>query len=138
MVKEAKSRKSLHKLLLVLLKSIPVLMVILDVANTVIGFFGYECIWISYVGGVSLLPLLFIYLASFVFGFCTYHRMFIYYVLVTNTLSTVDYTVGLPITNDGLIAVHCFLFGIFCFLVLHFYLKSKHAECYKETSVEDS
>lgn len=135
---EEKSRKALHKILLILLKAIPAVIAMLNVINIIAGFLGKECVLLSYIGGLSLLPMLFIYLASFVFGFCTYHRMFIYYVFVTNTLSTIDYTVGLPITNDGLMAAHCFLFGIFCFLVLHFYLKSKHAECYKETSAEDS
>ena len=135
---EVRSRRVLHKTLLVSLKVIPVVIALLNVINIVVGFFGKECVWISYFGGLSLLPMIFIYLASFVFEFCTYHRMFIYYVFVTNTISTIDYEIGIPIANDGMLAAHCLIFGIFCFLVLHFYLKSRHAECYKGSVAEDS
>lgn len=96
---ESRSRHY-YKAVLILLKIMPMLLAILDIANTVVGFLGAECHWITYFGGVSLLTLVFLYLASYVFQFCAYHRMFLHYVLVTNILSVVDFEFGLPIDSE--------------------------------------
>ena len=39
-------------------------------ANTILSYFGIETEVLSYVAGIGILPLLFIYLSSFVFKFC--------------------------------------------------------------------
>lgn len=104
------------------------LLALFDVANTVIGFLGYECHWISYFGGISFLTLAFLYLASYVFRFCAYHRIFLHYVLLTNTISVIDFEFGIPITNYALLCTHIFLLGLSLFLVLYFYRKEKCCE----------
>ena len=118
-------RKALYKAVLVSLKIIPMLLTLLDIANTVIGFLGLECHWISYFGGISLLTIAFLYLASYVFQFCAYHRMFLHYVLLTNTISVIDFEFGIPISNYALMCTHVVLLGLFLFLVLYFYRKEK-------------
>jgi len=118
-------RKALYKAVLVSLKIIPMLLALLDIANTVIGFLGLECHWISYFGGISLLTIAFLYLASYVFQFCAYHRMFLHYVLLTNTISVIDFEFGIPISNYALMCTHVILLGLFLFLVLYFYRKEK-------------
>lgn len=139
MKKEENSvRKSSYKAALVLLKVMPMLLALFDITNTTLCFLGIECCWLSFFGGISILSLLFLILFSFVLGFCTYHRMFLYYILVSNIVSIIDYTIGIPVSNRVLLDFHFILFGVFCFLVLHFYLKSRHAECYKESAPEDS
>lgn len=118
-------RKNLHKAVLVSLKIIPMLLALFDIINTIIGLLGLECHWISYFGGVSLLTIAFLYLASYVFQFCAYHRMFLHYVLLTNTISVIDFEFGIPISNYALMCAHVVLFGLFLFLVLYFYRKEK-------------
>ena len=118
-------RKALYKAVLVSLKIIPMLLALLDIANTVIGFLGLECHWISYFGGISLLTIAFLYLASYVFQFCAYHRMFLHYVLLTNTISVIDFEFGIPVSNYALMCTHVVLLGLFLFLVLYFYRKEK-------------
>lgn len=126
MVREARLRsKLLYKSVILFLKVIPMFLAAFDIANTIIGFLGLECHWISYFGGISFLTLAFLYLASYVFGFCEYHRMFLHYVVATNILSIVDYEFGLPISSNTLLCVHIALFGLFLFLVLYFYRKEK-------------
>lgn len=135
---ESFRRKSLHKILLLLLKFMPMLLAVCDVINTLFDYMQVTCYALSWLSGISFFPWLFILVASFALDFCTYHRMFLYYIFVTNLLSVVDMTIGIPISDRCMIDVHCILLGVFCYLVLHFYLKSKHAECYKESAPEDS
>ena len=126
MAKEERLRsKYLYKIVILVLKVIPVLLAVFDVINTTLGFIGIECHWLSYFGGVSLFTIIFLLLASFVFGFCSYHRMFLYYVLVTNTLHIIDYEFGIPISDLNLLRVHVVLFGLFLFLILYLHQHEK-------------
>ena len=86
-----------------------------------LDFFGMDSSIFSFIGGISLLPLIFIYLASYVFRFCEYHRMFLHYVVANNLLTYTDYYVGIPISDKSLFMVHVILIGVFLFLVLYFY-----------------
>lgn len=117
--------KYLYKVVLLVLKIIPVLLTVFDVVNTTLGFAGVECHWLSYFGGISLFTIVFLLLVSFVFGFCSYHRMFLYYILVTNTLHIIDYEFGLPVSNLNLLRIHIVIFGLFLFLVLYLHQHEK-------------
>ena len=126
MAREEKLRsKYLYKIVLLTLKVIPMLLAFFDIVNTTLGFLGIECHWISYFGGISFFTIIFLLLASFVFGFCIYHRMFLYYVLATNTLSILDFEFGIPISDSGLLCTHVVLFGLFLFLILYFHQHEK-------------
>lgn len=126
MAKEERLRsKVLYKSVLAFLKIIPMLICFLDIVNTVLCILSIECHWLSYIGGISFLTLAFLYLASYVFRFCTYHRMFLHYVLITNILSIIDFEYGLPLSNRGMLDIHVVLFGLFLFLVLYFYRREK-------------
>lgn len=126
MAKEERLRsKILYKSVLAFLKVIPMLICLLDITNTILCVLGIECHWLSYIGGISFLTLAFLYLASYVFQFCSYHRMFLHYVLVTNILSVIDFEFVLPISNRGMLDIHIVLFGLFLFLVLYFYRREK-------------
>ena len=108
-----------------MLKVIPMLLALSAMIGMFLDFFGIDSSVFSFIGGVSLLPLLFLYLASYVFRFCEYHRMFLHYVVANNLITYADYYFGLPIENTTLFMVHIFLIGLFLFLVLYFYRKEK-------------
>jgi len=114
-----------YKLLLGMLKVIPILLAFLAIVNTALDFLGIESSVISMLGGMSVLSLIFLYLASYVFRFCIYHRMFLHYVLLNNTLSAFDYYVGIPVSTFDLLIIHVVLVGLFLFLVLYFYRKER-------------
>lgn len=102
------------------LKLIPIGIAITYLLNTVLSYFYIELSALSLIGGASVLPLLFIYIASFAFNFCVYHRMFIYYVAVSDLISYLDYWFdGLPITNKAYLLLHLSIAGIFLFLILY-------------------
>lgn len=119
MVVVEKSRRSnLHKLLLLVLKYIPMVIALCYMLNTM---FYIEPL--SNIAGVSLLTWVFLYLASVVFEFCSYHRMLLWYILIDDILNIVDYYWNIPISTDNLIRIHNILVGITLFIVLILYVK---------------
>lgn len=117
--------RRLYKIMLLALRVIPMLLALSAMVGMFLDFFGIDSSICSFIGGVSLLPLLFLYIASFVFRFCIYHRMFLHYIVANNILTYADYYIGLPIGNSMLFMVHIFLVGLFLFLVLYFYRKER-------------
>lgn len=120
MVVEEKSRRSnLYKVLLIILKYIPIVIALCYMLNTL---FYIEPL--SNIAGVSLLTWIFLYLASLVFKFCAYHRMFLWYILVDDILNIIDYYYQIPISTDNILRIHNILIGITLFTVLVLYVKS--------------
>ena len=111
--------------MLLVLKVIPMLLALTDIIGMMLDFFGKDSSVLSFIGGVSVLPLIFLYLASYVFRFCEYHRMFLHYIVANNVLTYTDYYIGLPVDNVVLFMLHIVLIGIFLFLVLYFYRRER-------------
>ena len=125
--------KVLYKLLLAMLKYIPMLITLFYVVNTITAYIGIDIPVLSNIAGISLLPWLFMYLAAIVFRFCMYHRMFLYYILVTDLVNIIDYYIGIPINNFELLILHSIITGVSLFLILYLYVKS-----HKKPTTKDS
>ena len=69
---------------------------------------------------MSLFTWVFMYIAAWVFQFCIYHRMFLYYILVTDLVNIYDYYIGI---NYDIVAIHATLIGTSLFLILYFYVR---------------
>ena len=116
--------KTLYKLELGLLKIIPMLLAGCYLLDTILSYFYIDLPIFSILGGMSILPLIFLYISSYVFHFCEYHRMFLHYVVVNDVISWIDYSYKLPIGNFGYFTLHIAVAGIFLFIIL--YLKVKY------------
>lgn len=117
--------KRLYKTTIGALKVIPMLLAFCACMSTFLDFFGVKSDILSYIGGVSLLPLLFLYLVSYVFEFCLYHRLFLHYIVVNLVLNTLDLYVGIPLSIRNFFVVHCIVVCAFLFLILYFHQKEK-------------
>jgi len=115
----------LHKFVLFFLKIIPMLMSAIYLLNTILSYFDIDAPILSFIGGVSVLPLIFFYLASYAFRFCAYHRMFLHYIAISWVLNIIDYYWGIPVSDKGLFLLYMVITGIFLFLILYFYLKCR-------------
>ena len=103
--------------------------------DTILSYFYIDLPIFSILGGMSILPLIFLYISSYVFKFCEYHRMFLHYVVVNDLLSIYDYHIGIPISDVGLFLVHIMITGLTLYLVL--YLHIRNGKRITETSEED-
>nr|DAI45556.1 MAG TPA: hypothetical protein [Bacteriophage sp.] len=92
--------------------------------NTVLSYYDIDLEIFSYLAGSSVLTLLFLYISSYVFKFCKYHRMFIHYTTLIWALNILDLYVGIPINDRELLIMYLSITGIFLFVILYLYVKS--------------
>ena len=123
MVVVEKSKRSEYTLLIIVLKFIPILTALCYMSSTIFNYFGYNIEPLSNFGGMSVLTWLFIYLASIVFNFCAYHRMFLWYIFIDDLFNIIDYYITIPISTDSILMLHNILIGITLFAVLILYVK---------------
>lgn len=116
--------KLLYKIELCLVKVIPMIYTLLSLLNTTLSYFNIEAVILSYIGSVSLVTLLLLYVTSYVFKFCEYHRMFIHYTTVTWVLNIIDLYIGIPVSDLGYLGIQLIIAGISLFIILHLYAKS--------------
>lgn len=110
--------KTLYKLELLILKDLPILIALCYFLNTVLSYFKIDFVFLSIIGGLSLLPIIFIIVSSFVFKFCIYHRLPIYYVIVSDIINYYDLYIGIPLTNRWMFVINMIIAGIFIILIV--------------------
>lgn len=91
-------RKVIKRFILVT-KIIPVLIAIIHFINTVLSFLGSNDIPLNYIGGISLLPIAYLYIASYTFHLCEYYRMFLHYSILIDLINCYDFYFGIPLNN---------------------------------------
>lgn len=116
-VKEASLSKTLCRIMLYSVKVIPMVISGIYVLNTVLSYFYIDLPVLSYI--VQFLFIAFMLIASYAFKFCKWHRMFIYYILLILVLNIIDYHVGIPISNRGLLLMYVVITGMFMFYIIY-------------------
>lgn len=122
-MERVEKHRYLYKLELVLLKIIPVLLAVCYFSNTILSLIGIDYTIFSIIGGMSILPMIFLYISSYVFRFCEYHRMFLHYIVVNECITWYDYHYGIPCNNRTLFAIYIITACIFLFIILYLKLK---------------
>jgi hypothetical protein len=125
--------KTLYKIELGLLKVIPMILALTALLNSILSYFGIDLYILSYIGGVSIFTMLFLYLSSYVFKFCEYYRMFLHYIVSTWIINIIDYYVGIPISDLEYLCLQMIIAGISLFIILYLYVKS-----HKKPTIKDS
>lgn len=125
--------KDLYKIELYLLKVMPMLLAAIYLVNTVLSYYDLIIPVLSYIGGLSFIPLVFMYIFSYVFRFCSYHRMFLHYIVINDLINLTDYYYTLPISDWELFVLHMSIAGVSLFIILYLYVKS-HSKNVKKHS----
>lgn len=110
--------KSLYKLVLYSVKVIPMVIAGIYLLNTTLSYYGIDLPVLSYI--VMALLITGLYLLSAVFHFCRWHRIFIHYITCNLILNTVDYYIGIPVSDKGMFVLYLIITGIFLFTALYF------------------
>lgn len=103
---------------MIILRFIPMLLAICAVLNSVFAYFDIDVYILSIIGGISVLSLFFIIMASFLFKFCIYHRLPLYYIMICAIINSIDSTIGIPISDLKYMKLNIILFGIMLILVI--------------------
>ena len=87
----------------------------------------------NYLLGNSLIVIIFLLLASYIFGFCKWHRIIIYANLINISIELYDKTFNIPISNLELLVIYSTISILFLFIALYYKFKCKNYE----TSIEN-
>jgi hypothetical protein len=120
---EVKVEKLTHKLTLICVKYIPILVAIVELLGTVLSFLNIGTILLAYLFGSSVATLIPMYIMSYAFKFCKYHRMVLNYIVANKLIFMLDYLFVIPLSATGFIATTITLAGIFLALTIYNYLK---------------
>lgn len=124
--------KALYKITLYVLKVLPMIMafsylVMFVLANTIESF-----VVVPHIIGTVIAPLVFVYLTSYVFRFCSFHRLFIHYYAFVELLNVTDYYVRIPISDAAITFIHDSVTIVFLILAVVMYIyKYKKDKCLK-------
>lgn len=121
--------KTLYKVFLVILKYIPVFVTLTYILNSILCIINIDIPVLSNIAGMSLSTWVFMYIATFVFRFCIYHRLLLYYILTADLVNITDYYIGLPLEDMGLISLNLSLVGVLIIALL-----ANHVRSYKRDS----
>lgn len=122
--------KELYKITLYVLKILPMVMafsylIMFILANTIETF-----VIIPHIIGTVIAPLAFVYLTSYVFRFCAFHRLFIHYYAFIELLNVTDYYIRIPISDAAITFIHDSVTIIFLILTVMMYIhKYKKDKC---------
>ena len=122
MAVEEKLKSSLYKIELVIIKALPFLLAVLYLITTILDYFGINSTIVNYIAMAGLYASL--YITSYVFKFCEYHRMPLHYIVLINILSVYDVYIGIPLDNFRLFQMYAIITCLFLFLTVYLYAKS--------------
>jgi hypothetical protein len=118
--------KYIYKIELYLLKIIPMLLALCSFLNTILFYFGINLTILTYLGGISFLTIGFLYISSYAFQFCSYHRMFLHYILIVNIISYIDMEFNIPISDFNLLILYSVIAFISMIIILIKFKNEKH------------
>ena len=116
--------KILYKIQLYILKVIPMVMAFCYLLNSIFSYYDIDLGFLSYLSGCSILMIVYLYIASYVFKFCEYHRMFLHYMVINTIINSIDLYIGIPLTDLEILTLYMSITGITLFLILYMYVKS--------------
>lgn len=131
MAAEGNLKSSLYKLEIIIIKVLPFIIAALYILSTILDYIDICSTLVNYI--VYLMFFLFLYVSSYVFKFCEYHRMPIHYALGINLINVYDVYVGIPVDNYSMFGIYSIFTGIAIFITVYLYVKS-----YKKPTIKDS
>lgn len=124
--------KALYKSTLVLLKVLPMIMAFSYLVMFVLINTIESLVIVPHIIGTVIAPLVFLYLTSYVFKFCAFHRLFIHYYTFVELLNVTDCYIRIPISDKAITTLHDSVTIVFLILaVVTYIIKYKEDKCTK-------
>lgn len=117
--------KSLYKTTLYILKLLPAVIAFSYILDVVCDYFNIEIQIFTHCIGFIIAPVSFMYLSSYVFRFCSYHRVFIHYIAIEEFINIIDSYIGIPISYESTCLLRILLISIFSFLFIYLFIKKQ-------------
>lgn len=117
--------KNLYKLMLVVLKGLPMVMALGFVISNTIPRINPVLNMIAHICGLIIPQFTFMYLSSYIFRFCSYHRIFLHYILAIQAITVTDWYIGIPISNDEIRYLQYAVSVVFAIIAFCLYIKHR-------------
>ena len=123
----------LKKILILLIKFIPVIQMAGMLVNNILYFNDVYFISyiLDYVIGNSIITTFLLIVCSYLFHFCIWHRLIIIANIINISLSTTDSIYKLPITDIQLLILYYTISAIFIIIATYIHIKDKNNDKYK-------
>lgn len=118
--------KSLYKIELLLIKVTPFIISAGYIIDITLNCFNINSSILNYIIDLSLIPFIVLYTSSFVFRFCIYHRLPLYYILILDLISYYQYNNSIEIYYKHLTNMILISIGIVMLILV--YIKNKEHE----------
>lgn len=111
------------------IKVLPMFASFMVLSTLFLNYFDLNIIYIIileeiyYAGMMAML-----FTLSYLFKFCGYHRLFLWYIMVNHYTALLDTHYTIPLDDLKLLILYSIIAGIFSFLILRNYLKHKSHE----------
>ena len=89
--------------------------------------------WLGYITHLSLIPAISMLAQSFVFRFCIYHRIPIYYIMLNDAINSYDFFYHIPLSDKNMFMVNMIIAYLAMFFTIYCYVK-----CHKKTVTKDT
>lgn len=126
--------KHLYKIELWLIKIIPFVLALVCFINTTLSYLRIDIPFLSYLGSTALLPLIFLYISSYVFRFCLFHRLPLHYISINWVLNVFDEYIGIPLSNRDLYLLYLIIAFIFIILLVYEHCRQRNIKIFKRIS----
>lgn len=121
--------KNLYKLTIITLKFLPIVMASAFMISDIIHITIIQII--CHIIGLNVAQFLFIYLTSYAFKFCNYHRIFIHYLVLIETINVIDWYIDIPISDKAMQITHIVISVVFIVIAVKMYY-NKNIKCIKD------
>lgn len=122
------NNKKLYKILLIFLKILPMIMAVSYIMNVLFADLVIGGFAVFHYLGLVIAPIAFMYIASYVFKFCNYHRCFLHFIAIEELLTLTDYYIGIPLDNEMICEIHYMNMTFFAVLFVVLYIKKRKEE----------
>lgn len=113
----------MYKLELICVKYTPIIISFFTITSILLSFIGIDISLYGNLLGASLLSTIPMYISSYVYRFCAYHRMFIHYLVIIHLIDICDRLFIIPVSDYNLLVLYLSITGICLFIILYLYLK---------------
>lgn len=117
--------KNLYKIMLVILKGLPMVMALGFVLSNTIPRINPVLNMIVHICGLLIPQFAFMYLSSYIFRFCSYHRIFLHYILAIQAITVTDWYIGIPISNEEIRHLQYAVSVVFAIIAIYLYIKHR-------------
>jgi hypothetical protein len=91
------------------------------IVYTIFQFLDVDLIIVGHLVHISIVSWIFMILSSIVFRFCYVHRLPLYYILLNDATTVIDYSVGIPVSDTAILNYHIILIGLLILGYTYYY-----------------